>query len=167
MKKALRYLLWVLIPVILLATCYVVSSSSLQKNTDSTPPKTPCIALTGERDYRIEVVTSPPDTAQPGDKLRIAFTGGYYDILPACELRGGQYYYNYPTVTELSDQSRTVVVYLDDQEVAAVECRYECSVEFSLPTDVDAGMHKIVVRPSSWLYTPREAEFEIEVKNKE
>jgi len=168
MKKILRYLLWGLIPILLLATSYVANLSNLREITDSTTPEvTPCIALTGERDYRMEVLTSPPDTAQPGDTIRIAFAGGYYDVIPSCELRGGQYYYHYPTVTELSNRSRTVVVYLDDEQIASTECRYKCSVEFSLPTTVGAGMHKIVVRPTSWGYTPRDAEFEIEVTHKE
>src|SRR3989338_6996271 len=73
-KKALRYLLWGLIPVLLLATGYAVSLSNLRGSTDRTTPEvTPCIALTGERDYRMEVLISPPDTAQPGDTIRIAF----------------------------------------------------------------------------------------------
>jgi hypothetical protein len=128
---------------------------------------TPCIASTGERDYGMIVVTGLPDAAQPGDTLRIAFSGGYYDVLPSCELRSGQYYYHYPTFTELSDKARTVEVYFDAQKLVSVECGYECSIQFLLPTHVATGMHKILIRPSSWGYKPRDAEFEIRVRNKE
>ena len=154
--------------IISLAASCVVSTIGLRENSGgSTPQATPCIASTGERDYRLVVVTGLPDIAQPGDTLRIAFSGGYYDILPSCELRGGQYYYHYPTLTELSSKARTVEVYLDAQKLASVECGYECSIQFILPTHVATGMHKILVRPSSWGYKPRDAEFEIRVRDKE
>ncbi len=167
MRKALRYLPWVLLVIIVLAASCVVSSSGLRENSGGTRQVTPCIASTGERDYGMVVVTGFPDAAQPGDTLQIAFSGGYYDILPSCELRGGQYYYHYPTLTELSSKARTVEVYLDAQKLASVECGYECSIQFLLPTNVATGMHKILVRPSSWGYKPRDAEFGISVRNKE
>jgi hypothetical protein len=120
-----------------------------------------CYASTGERDYHVDVLVPPQEILHPGGPVLIRFTGGYYDVLPSCKIVEGETIYHYPTVKELSEESRIVDVFLDDALIHSQECTHDCKLTFFLPDQIRIGRHKLDIRPRSWGYYPRDVTFNI------
>jgi hypothetical protein len=122
-----------------------------------------CFATTGERDYHVDVVLSPAKALYPGQSVQIRFTGGYYLILPSCQIVDGEYVYHYPTIKELSENPRVVDVLLDGVPIHSQDCKYLCELSFSLPESIQDGIHNLQINAREWSYQPKELEFEIMV----
>ena len=159
--KPTRYLLLVLIPIFLLASSCPFLNFWNQKRA-AVHEVTPCIVLTGEHLYPIEITGRLPETARPGDRLTITFTGGYM-VLPKCEKRNGTEYYHYPTTQELSAKMRTAVIQLDGQDLTAVRCANDCQIDFFLPADTKVGEHMITLVTGGVFFNPKDTTFAINV----
>jgi hypothetical protein len=156
MAKKKRYSLTIPLFIAALAGCVL----------RSTPPSGTeefCFASTGERDYHVDVLVPPLEILHPGDTVLVHFTGGYYDVLPSCEMVDGKPIYHYPTVNELSEKSRIVDVFLDDALIHSQECMHDCKLSFSLPDQIRIGSHDLDIRPRSWGYYPRDVTFNITI----
>jgi hypothetical protein len=119
-----------------------------------------CIVTTGERDYHAEILLAPDEILQPGQSIKVHFTGGYYMVLPSCKIVDGEAVYHYPTVKELSNEVRNVDIFLDEIPISSVECGFDCEVSFSLPDTLRTGNHHLNFRARTWVFQPKDLAFE-------
>lgn len=157
-----------LLPIFLLAfTCPLLNlwSEKHESTTNASPQlTTPCIVLTGEHLYPVEMVRRPPATVHPGDTVTITFTGGYM-LMPTCEKRDGKEYYHYPTMQELSEINwRTAIAQLDEKDLASIRCGHECQINFVLPAETKIGQHTLtVLTGGSPFFNPKDTTYTIDV----
>jgi hypothetical protein len=122
-----------------------------------------CFATTGERDYHVDVILPPEEMLQPGQSVQVHFTGGYYMVLPSCKIVDGDPVYHYPTINELSRESRIVDVFIDEVVIHSTECSYDCEFSFSLPDALHSGEHHLNIRAKDWLYQPNDLQFDVAI----
>jgi len=122
-----------------------------------------CFATTGERDYLVDVILPPEKTLQPGQLVQVHFTGGYYMVLPSCKIVEGETVYHYPTVNELSRDSRIVDVFIDEVIIHSTECSYDCEFSFSLPDALRLGEHHLTLRARDWFFQPKDLEYDVAI----
>ena len=161
-KRAGRIPVWAILGWLLVA-CAAPAAPTATSSRTPTPTPEICIALTGERDYVVEVVQPPPGKLTAGQAVTIIFAGGYYDVLPSCQKQGDHLVHHYPTTEELAKRIRVVEVFLGAALIHTAECTYRCELDLAIPDNTPAGEQPLIVRPKSWLYLPRDTEFAVKV----
>ena len=153
---------WVL--ALFLTACHLGPTPLPAQTGASSPAPSPTATCylqpqpTGEKVIPIQIETPPPTQARPGESISIHFSGGY-TILNNARVCGENNIVEYVYADELPTFSyqRMVYVLMDDVQLVAVECNYECGLELVIPTDTPLGMHQLRLR------TPYSEMFEIKI----
>lgn len=131
-----------------LASC----ASPLMNQPSPTPTCYPQPQTTGEKYVAPVILATPPARLQPGQTLTIGFSGNYLITNNAIICAGTIVRYAHSdNLPGFIWEERTIEVRLDDRPLTTARCGYTCRVEVTMPRDLAAGTHKLIVR------APREA----------
>ena len=129
---------------VIFLTFMITSCGSILPTGTPTPTCQIVPMPTGEGVWQMEVREAPPTQVLPGEDLRIRISGGV--VVGAQEIRcGEQTELLQPNLNTAQATRRDVRVLFNEDEIASVQCGFECEILFTIPADATRGRHTLTV----------------------
>lgn len=82
-----------------------------------------------------------------GEEVAVAFSSGYM-IVPTGYQCGETFTLATPNLSTAQVTPRRVQVFLDEQQIHAADCPYDCELAFAIPVDAAPGTYTLLIRSS-------------------